>query len=98
MERIEHCSRTIIGGAMEPRNFALIALSLGVLCGCSRSRPLDHGTLVAMGGGNGSPEIFEKWKNLGGGQTARVVLIPTANNSDEDVAPVINGLKQLFAV
>jgi cyanophycinase len=51
-----------------------------------------------MGGGNGSPEIFEKWKNLGGGQNARVVLIPTANNPDDDVAPVINGLKQLFAV
>jgi len=83
---------------MKPRNFALIVLSLGALCGCSRSRPLDHGTLIAMGGGNGSPEIFETWKRLGGGQNAHVVLIPTANNPDDDVAPVINGLKQLFAV
>jgi len=51
-----------------------------------------------MGGGNGSPEIFETWKRLGGGQNAQVVLIPTANNPDDDVAPVVNGLKQLFAV
>ena len=83
---------------MNPRNFALIVLSLGVLCGCSRSRPLDHGTLIAMGGGNGGPEIFETWKRLGGGQNAQVVLIPTANNPDDDLAPVINGLKQVFAV
>jgi hypothetical protein len=57
-----------------------------------------QGTLVAMGGGNGTPEIFEKWKSLGGGQNARVVLIPTANNPGDDVTPVINGLKQVFGV
>jgi cyanophycinase len=76
----------------------VLLLSLGLLCGCSQSRPLDHGTLVAMGGGNGSPEIFEIWKSLGGGSNAHVVLIPTANNPDDNVTPVINGLKQLFGV
>jgi len=35
-----------------------------------------------MGGGNGTPEIYEKWKTLGGGTNAHVVLIPTANNSE----------------
>jgi len=50
------------------------------------------------GGGNGTPEIYETWRNLGGGKNARVVLIPTANNPGEDVAPVINGLKHVFDV
>jgi cyanophycinase len=83
---------------MKARNLALLLLSFGLLCGCFQSRPLDHGTLVALGGGNGDPEIFETWKRLGGGQNAQVVLIPTANNPDDDIAPVINGLKQVFAV
>lgn len=58
----------------------------------------DKGFVLAMGGGNGTPEIYEKWKNLGGGSNAHVVLIPTANNPGDEIAPVINGLKQVFGV
>jgi cyanophycinase len=83
---------------MKSGTLVLLLLTFGLLCGCSSNRPLDHGTMIAMGGGNGSPEIFESWKRLGGGQNARVVLIPTANNPGDDLAPVINGLKQVFTV
>src|SRR5260221_5138177 len=58
----------------------------------------EKGGVIAMGGGNGTPEIYEKWKALGGGQNAHVLLIPTANNPGEDIAPVVNGLKQVFGV
>ena len=51
-----------------------------------------------MGGGNGTPEIYETWKRLGGGSNARIVLIPTANNPGEELGPVINGLKRVFGV
>jgi cyanophycinase len=51
-----------------------------------------------MGGGNGTSEIYETWKNLGGGKNAHVVLIPTANNPGDDVAPVVSGLKHVFGV
>jgi len=58
----------------------------------------NRGVLIAMGGGNGTPEIYETWRTLGGGKDAHVVLIPTANNPGEDIAPVINGLKHVFGV
>lgn len=83
---------------MKSRSVGLFLLSFGPICGCSSNRPLDHGTLIAMGGGNGSPQIFETWKRLGGAQNAHLVLIPTANNPDDDVAPVIAGMKQVFGV
>ena len=56
------------------------------------------GTVIAIGGGNGTPEIYETWKKLGGGKNANVVLIPTANNPGDDIAPVVNGLKQVLGV
>ncbi len=56
------------------------------------------GAAIAMGGGNGTPEIYAKRKSLGGGKNAHVVLIPTANNPGDDIAPVVNGLKQVFGV
>jgi len=43
-----------------------------------------------MGGGKRNSKIYEKWKNLGGGKNAHVVLIPTANNPGDDIAPVVN--------
>jgi cyanophycinase len=58
----------------------------------------NQGVLIAIGGGNGTPEIYETWRNLDGGKNAHVVLIPTANNPGEDVAPVINGLRHVFGV
>ena len=58
----------------------------------------NKGIVIAMGGGNGTPEIYETWKKLGGGKDAHVVLIPTANNPGDDIAPVVNGLKQVFGV
>jgi cyanophycinase len=64
----------------------------------SRASAGDKGIVIAMGGGNGTPEIYEKWKSLGGGKNAHVVLIPTANNPGDDIAPVVNGLKQVFGV
>jgi len=64
----------------------------------SHASAASKGVVIAMGGGNGTPEIFETWKRLGGGKNAHVVLIPTANNPGDDIAPVINGLKQLFGV
>jgi cyanophycinase len=64
----------------------------------SHASAASKGVVIAMGGGNGTPEIYETWKRLGGGRNAHVVLIPTANNPGDDIAPVINGLKQLFGV
>ena len=76
----------------------LLALLLVFTCFVTYALAGNEGTVIAMGGGNGTPEIFEKWKSIGGGSNAHVVLIPTANNPDDDVAPVVNGLKQVFSV
>jgi cyanophycinase-like exopeptidase len=35
---------------------------------------------------------------LGGRKNAHIVLIPTANNPGDDIAPVVKGLKQVFGV
>jgi len=74
----------------------VFALLFGGFAGCVSAA--EKGVVIAMGGGNGTPEIYEKWKALGGGQNAHVVLIPTANNPGEDIAPVVNGLRQVFGV
>jgi hypothetical protein len=79
--------------------FHLLLGSAGLLAVfASRAPAQNHGVLIAMGGGNGTPEIYETWRTLGGGKDAHVVLIPTANNPGEDIAPVINGLKHVFGV
>src|SRR5882762_9879562 len=78
-----------------PRLFTVVLLFAGI---ASCASTANKGFVIAMGGGNGTPEIFEKWKSLGGGSNARVVLIPTANNPGDDIAPVVNGLKQVFGV
>ena len=79
--------------------FHLLLGSAGLLAVfASRAPAQNHGVLIAMGGGNGTPEIYETWRNLGGGKDAHVVLIPTANNPGEDIEPVINGLKHVFGV
>src|SRR5260370_6513382 len=85
---------------MKARKLLPLLLSSAVLLGGFASRIIarNQGVLIAMGGGNGTPEIYETWRNLGGGKNARVVLIPTANNPGEDIAPVITGLKQVFGV
>ena len=62
------------------------------------ARAASTGFVIAMGGGNGTPEIYEKWKSVGGGKNAHVVLIPTANNPGDDMEPVVNGLKRVFGV
>jgi cyanophycinase len=86
---------------MNPKNttiarlLTLVALFEGFASPVSAA---DKGVVIAMGGGNGSPEIYETWKKLGGGKNAHVILIPTANNPGEDIAPVVNGLKQVFGV
>lgn len=77
------------------RSALLFLLCIGFVTSASAG---SKGLVIAMGGGNGTTEIYEKWKNLGGGSKAHVVLIPTANNPDDEIAPVINGLKQLFGV
>jgi cyanophycinase len=64
----------------------------------SQASAAERGFVIAMGGGNGTPEIYERWKSLGGGKNAKVVLIPTANNPGDDITPVVNGLKQVFGV
>jgi cyanophycinase len=76
----------------------VLILALLFIGYASRAETAKHGVIIAMGGGNGTPEIYEKWKSLGGGKNAHVVLIPTANNPGDDIAPVINGLKQVFGV
>jgi len=76
----------------------LLTLFLLFVNFASRASAAEKGFVIAMGGGNGTPEIYEKWKSLGGGENAKVVLIPTANNPGDDVAPVVNGLKQVFGV
>lgn len=78
-----------------PRLLTLFLLCAGIV---SRVSAANKGVVIAMGGGNGTPEIYEKWKTLGGGKYAHVVLIPTANNPGDDISPVINGLKQVFGV
>jgi len=64
----------------------------------SRASAANKGFVIAMGGGNGTPEIYEKWRTLGGGTNAPVVLIPTANNPGDDIAPVLEGLRQVFGI
>jgi len=76
----------------------LLALSLLFASFASRASAADKGFVIAMGGGNGTPEIYEKWRSLGGGPNAHVVLIPTANNPGDDIAPVVNGLKHVFGI
>src|SRR5882724_180246 len=76
----------------------LLTLSLLFASFASWASAAEKGVVIAMGGGNGTPEIYEKWKSLGGGKNAHVVLIPTANNPGEDIAPVVNGLRQVFGV
>src|SRR5258708_31719427 len=78
-----------------PRLLTLVLLFVGT---ASRAAAANKGVEIAMGGGNGTPEIYEKWKSLGGGKKGRVGLIPTANNPGDDIAPVVNGLKQVFGV
>lgn len=76
----------------------LLILSLLLTSSALPASAGNKGFVIAMGGGNGTPEIFEEWKTLGGGKNAHVVLIPTANNPGDDIAPVIAGLKNLFGV
>ena len=86
---------------MKRKNLAipqLLTLLLLFASFASRAWAANKGFVIAMGGGNGTPEIYEKWKSLGGGKNAKVVLIPTANNPGDDIAPVVNGLKQVFGV
>jgi cyanophycinase len=78
-----------------PRLLSLVLLLAGI---AGHALAGDKGVLIAMGGGNGTPEIYEKWKSLGGGKNAHVVLIPTANNPGDDIEPVVNGLKQVFGI
>ncbi len=74
----------------------LVILFLLITSFASRASAANKGFVIAMGGGNGTPEIYEKWKALGGGTSAHVVLIPTANNPGDDIAPVVEGLKHVF--
>src|SRR5260370_36600152 len=53
----------------------------------------NKGIVIAMGGANGTPEIYETWKKLGGAKDAHVDLIPTANNPGDDFVHFVNGLK-----
>ena len=78
-----------------PRLLTLVLSFVGL---ASYASAANNGFVIAMGGGNGTPEIYEKWKKLGGGKNAHVVLIPTANNPGDEITPVINGLKQVFGV
>jgi cyanophycinase len=78
--------------------FRLLTLFFWFVALASGASAANAGFVIAMGGGNGTPEIYEKWKSLGGGKDAHVVLIPTANNPGDDIAPVVNGLKHVFGV
>jgi len=69
----------------------LLTLLLLFASFASRGSAANQGFVIAMGGGNGTPEIYEAWKSLGGGKNAKVVLIPTANNPGADIAPVVGG-------
>ena len=77
---------------------AFVVLGLFYAAYVSPASAANKGFVIAMGGGNGNPEIYETWKTLGGGRDAHVVLIPTANNPGDDIAPVVNGLKHVFGV
>jgi hypothetical protein len=77
-----------------PRLLILVLLFAGF---ADLAATANQGVLIAMGGDNGTPEIYEKWKSLGGRQNARVVLIPTADNLGDDFAPVVKGLNKSSA-
>ena len=86
---------------MNPKGVVILRLQvlfLLIVSFASRGSAANKGFVIAMGGGNGTPEIYDKWKALGGGTNAHVVLIPTANNPGEDIAPVVEGLKHVFGV
>ena len=79
---------------MNPKGVVILRLQvlfLLIVSFASRGSAANKGFVIAMGGGNGTPEIYEKWKALGGGTNAHVVLIPTANNPGEDITPVVRG-------
>src|ERR1700704_6270257 len=76
----------------------LLILFLLITSFASRASAANKGFVIAMGGGNGTPEIYEKWKTLGGGTNARVVLIPTANNPGDGISPGVEGLKHVFGI
>jgi hypothetical protein len=44
----------------------LLILFLLVASFASRAWAANKGFVIAMGGGNGTPEIYEKWKTLSG--------------------------------
>jgi hypothetical protein len=69
----------------------LLVLTLVLACFVRHGMAGNKGIVIATGGGNGRPEIYETWKKLGGGKNAQVVLIPTANNPSDDIAPAVNG-------
>jgi hypothetical protein len=46
-----------------------LALLAAVFANCASAA--NKGFVIAMGGGNGTPEIYEKWKCLGGGKNAQ---------------------------
>jgi cyanophycinase-like exopeptidase len=77
------------------QSFLLFLMCSGFVTSTSAG---GKGFVLAMGGGNGTAEIYEKRRNLGGASKAHVVLIPTANNPGDEIAPVISGLKQVFGV
>ena len=64
----------------------------------SRASAANKGFVIAMGGGNGTPEVYEKWRTLSGGTNAHVVLIPPANNPGDEIAPILEGLRQVFGI
>src|SRR2546425_6134097 len=76
----------------------LLTLFLLFASFASRASAANKGFVIAMCGCNGTPESCEKWNALGGGANARVVLIPTANNPGDDIAPVVEGLKHVFGI
>ena len=82
------------GKTVKRNNLAILLLLVASFA--SWASAANKGFVIAMGGGNGTPEIYEKWKALGGGTSAHVVLIPTANNPGDDIAPVVEGLKHVF--
>jgi hypothetical protein len=56
----------------------LVLLFAGI---ASRASAANKGVVIAMGGGNGTPEIYETWKRLGGGKNAARPRTPARSRS-----------------
>jgi len=65
---------------MAPLRFSALALCAGTLFAASIGP--SHGSLVIVGGGQLTPDIVQRFIQLGGGKDAPMVFVPTAEDGE----------------